>query len=352
MMITPSKVAWLLGPFVLVFVLVLGVWADELAPEAPQPEGDEPDLVSLDGLVPALYLPVVPSPPASWINTQDRAESQAFYLTQYRAFEGVDSGWTGHHGSCRRGATSTAFQDAVLRRINYFRAMAGIPPVSGFIDEYNRKAQEAALMMSVNNQLSHSPDSSWHCYTEDGREAAGSSNLAGGIDGAGAMSLYMDDGSGNNPVGHRRWILYPQTQFMGTGDVPARDGHWASNALWVFDRDNMWRPRPDTREPFVAWPPPGYVPYQVVYPLWSFAYAGADFSGVAVTMTRDGAPVTIQVSDIVNGFGENTLVWEPDGYNNVAPGADVHYTIQVKNVLLNGVAHNFAYEVIVFDPGG
>ena len=40
-------------------------------------------------------------------------------------------------------------------------------------------------------------------------------------------------------------ILYPQTQFMGTGDIPSRDGYPASNALWVFD-NNMWQPRPDT----------------------------------------------------------------------------------------------------------
>lgn len=36
----------------------------------------------------------------------------------------------------------------------------------------------------------------------------------------------------------------------------------------------------------MAWPPAGYVPYQVIYPRWSFAIAGANFSQAAVTMAR------------------------------------------------------------------
>lgn len=38
----------------------------------------------------------------------------------------------------------------------------------------------------------------------------------------------------------------------------------------------------------------GYVPYTVVYPRWSFSYAGADFSAATVTMRRaSGASVAL-----------------------------------------------------------
>ena len=70
---------------------------------------------------------------------------------------------------------------------------------------------------------------------------------------------------------------------MGTGDVPSANNLW--NDLWVFDT-NYSAPRPGTRDGFVAWPPKGYVPYQAVYPRWSFSYPGADFSGASVTMSR------------------------------------------------------------------
>lgn len=90
--------------------------------------------------------------------------------------------------------------------------MAGIPPLLGLDDTYSAKAQAATLMMSVNRKLSHSPDSSWTCYTANGREGAGSSNLYLGVFGPSAISGYIrDPGSGNYFVGHRRWILYPQT---------------------------------------------------------------------------------------------------------------------------------------------
>ncbi|MFO7682996.1 MAG: CAP domain-containing protein [Chloroflexota bacterium] len=306
-------------------------------------------------LEPVAYLPLVlvPPEPLPWVDTQDRAAVQHYFLTEYQASEGIAPGWTGSHSGCTPGTTSAAFREAVLRRINYFRAMAGIPPVKGFDDTYNRLAQAAALMMSVNNALNHTPPTNWLCYSQDGYDGASSSNLYLGIYGPAAISGYMyDPGSGNTFVGHRRWILYPQTQQMGTGDVPPQNGYRAANALWVFDANNIWGPRPVTREAFVAWPPPGYVPYQLVYPRWSFAYAGADFSGAWVTMTQNGQPVAVQVNPLANGYGENTLVWEPNGSFGGQSMSDVAVHVTIHNVSIDGQVHSFDYQVVVFDPAG
>jgi len=300
-----------------------------------------------------VYLPLVQRPfsPPPWVDTQSREASRSLYLKEYLGSANTDSGWTGNHASCGAGITSETFRAAILRRINYFRSMAGIPPLTGFNDTYNLKAQAAALMMSVNRKLSHSPDESWICYTADGREGAGSSNLFLGRYGPDAISGYVyDPGSGNYFVGHRRWILYPQTQWMGTGDIPPRDDYPASNALWVFDLDNMWKPRPATREAFVAWPPSGYVPYQVVYPRWSFAYPQADFSQATVTMTREGQPLALQQNTVVNGYGENTLVWEPQANFADAPITDTSYQVTVSNVIIAGQPQQFTYTVIIFTP--
>ena len=235
-------------------------------------------------------------------------------------------------------------------RINYFRAMAGVPANVSFSDEYNQKAQKAALMMSVNRDLDHTPPPTWKCYSAEGAEGAGNSNLALYAYSWNAIDLYIKDpGSGNHFVGHRRWIFYPQTQVMGTGDIPFANGYPAANALWVFDA-NIWGPRPETREEFVAWPTPGYVPYQVVYPRWSFSYAGADFSSATVSMSSGGAPISLAVQPLVNGYGENTLVWEPDESLGIQPTSDKTITIQVNNVKISGQPRNFEYQVIVFDP--
>ncbi len=301
---------------------------------------------------PPVFLPAIHTATSELtVNPQDRQASERFFQQVYLASENVPINWTGNHSTCDAGTTSQAHRDAVLLRINYYRAMAGLPAEVTFSGEYNRKAQQAALMMSRNGQLSHSPPSSWTCYTAEGAEAAGKSNLYLGTYSWGAIDGYMEDpGSGNTAAGHRRWILYPQTQMMGTGDIPSTGGYWASNALWVFD-PNMWGPRPATREEFVAWPPPGYVPYQVVFPRWSFAYAQADFSSATVSMTRNGSGIAVSVKPVAPGYGENTLVWEPNASFGVAPTPDITYTVSVQDVLISSVYRNFAYNVIVFEPG-
>lgn len=300
-----------------------------------------------------VFLPLINREPESfpWIDPGDRQASLDFFNNVYRASEGIPLEWTGNHANCDPGETSTAFRNAVLLRINYFRAMAGVPGTIQLSEEYNRKAQQAALMMSVNGQLSHNPPPSWLCYTAEGAEAAGSSNLYLGVNGPTAITGYIQDpGSGNYPVGHRRWILYPQTRSMGTGDIPGSGSYWSSNALWVFD-ENMWGPRPYTREEYVAWPPPGYIPYQVVFSRWSFAYAGADFSQASVTMSSGGQAVPVTIQPVVNGYGENTLVWVPGTSFGTPPPADTAYDVTVSGVLIDGTPRDFTYQVILFDPG-
>lgn len=300
-----------------------------------------------------VFLPMLNRAPKAgpWIDPSDRQESMDYFKQVYLASENVPIGWTGDHQSCEAGETSAAFREAVNLRINYFRAMAGVPAIIQLSDEYSGKAQQAALMMSVNGQLSHNPPPSWLCYTSEGAEAAGKSNLFLGINGPQAITGYIEDpGSGNYAVGHRRWILYSQTEWMGSGDIPSTGGYWSSNALWVFD-ENMWAPRPPTREEFVAWPPPGYVPYQVVFPRWSFAYDEADFTDATVEMSSAGKAIPVVVQPVVNDYGENTLVWEPDLFFGAPPPADIAYNVTVGAVKISGVPHEFTYQVFLFDPG-
>ncbi len=303
----------------------------------------------------SIYLPFIRQGRAGLsVNIQNRQDSLDFFLEQYLTSEGVAINWTGNFGSCDPGTTDQNFRLAVLRRINYFRAMAGVPADITFSDEDNREAQAAALMMSVNRQLSHNPPTSWICYSTDGAKGAGSSDLFLGLNSWNAITGYIQDpGEGNYALGHRRWILYPQTQVMGTGDIPDTQGYSSSNALIIFDT-HMWGPRPPTREEFVSWPPPGYVPYQVVFPKWSFSFANADFSGASVTMESNGSNLSVDQANVVNGYGENTLVWIPMGLsewdNWPLPVLDTTYTVAIHNVVVNKQSRDFTYNVIVFNP--
>jgi len=290
------------------------------------------------------------------VNISSRETSRQFFNLVYGASENVPVDWSGNIGACAPGTNSTTYLQAVARRVNYFRAMAGIPSSITFSNEYSRKAQLAALIMSANNSLSHTPPANWSCWTQDGYDAAGNSNLSLGSAGPDSVvGQLRDNGANNTAAGHRRWILYPQTRLMGSGSVPANGPNNSSGVLWVFD-PFYGTTRPATRDNYICWPPPGFVPYPVVYARWSFAFPGADFSSSTLTMTSNGVPLTTARETVTNGFGENTVVWIPAGLdaNNLVsyarPATDTVYHVTVNNVLVGGVPQSFSYNVTVFDP--
>lgn len=326
------------------WLAVLGLSLAQAAPRFP---------TSLEGLEPSDRRPAA-TDSGFVVNPAVRETARLFYNTVYRSSVGVASGWNGSVGACQPGTTSSEYQSAILRRINWFRAMAGLPANIVFDSGFSAKAQQAALMMSANNQLNHYPPASWTCYTAVGAEAAGKSNLSIGLAGYSAIDGYIKDaGSSNSVVGHRRWILYPQTQIMGTGDVVPSSGSSSANALWVMD-NHIWDSRPAVRDDFIAWPPKGYAPYQTVYPRWSLSYPDADFSAASVIMTRNGSSVSVTQEPVDTGYGENTLVWIPNPYTHSQswsrPAADESYQVTVNNVLINGRPNSFYYNVTVFDP--
>ncbi|MEN9677232.1 MAG: hypothetical protein RIS76_3128 [Verrucomicrobiota bacterium] len=291
------------------------------------------------------------------VNTASREESRVFFNAVYLSSENQLSHWTGDIPTGNAGTNSPEFLESLLVRINYFRAMAGVPGNVILDDVLSRKAQQAALMMSAARQLSHFPTPDWPVYTQEGAEAAAHGNIALSFSGVSAVDGYMSDfGANNAAVGHRRWLLYPQTRRMGIGSVDSDDTFPAANAIWVHDPAPS-PTRPTVRDLFVAWPPPGYVPYRLAFSRWSFSHPGANFSQAQVSMLSNGVPLGIRLEGEAAGYGENTLVWVPEGQNAdrtlypyPAPASDQTNIIRIEGVLVAGVARTFVYTNILFDP--
>lgn len=280
------------------------------------------------------------------VSPASRRSVVAFYENVYLPAFSVPIDWTGNVQGCDAGTSSQAYIDASFNLINYYRAMVALAPVVNDASK-NPASQEAALMMSVNNDLSHSPPASWECHTAAGATAASKSNIALGASGPRAIALYIrDPGTYNKDIGHRRWILNPPRASFGIGSVG--DGTRHANALWVF-AGTTTRPSTD----IIAWPPRGFVPFQLVYPRWSFSLnnaPSADYSAAVVSMSEDGVPVSLDiVSSSVVGYGDNTLVWEPSGLVFSYGQADREFEIVVSNVS-NAGATTFSYRVTVIDP--
>jgi hypothetical protein len=292
------------------------------------------------------------------VDTTQREAVRAFFSAHYAPHDAVPSQYNGNVDLRYPGTTSPAFKAAIIDRINFYRAMAGVPADITVAEVESNKAQQAAMMMSAANALSHHPDTSWPNYTPEGAEAAANSNLHLGSRGPSAITGYMrDQGSNNAAVGHRRWILYPQTRTMGTGDVDGNGKYGGANALWVSEKGTYLGPRPPVRDGYVAWPPRGYVPYQVVFERWSLSYPKANFEAATVEMSRNGVPIALQSAPYVsNGYGENAMVWIPSGVAGPnwvmnKPETDVVFGVIVRNVQIDGQMREFSYTVTAFDPG-
>ncbi len=294
--------------------------------------------------LPSLHHAFVPG--HSWIDTTDRATVLAAHATEYQSVPPVLA-WAGEIDACVEGTSPTAYRKATLDRVNYYRAMAGVPAVVTEDPALSAKAQEAALMMSAEGALTHHPAPSYACFTDVGQEAAGNSNLYLGRTGPVAIDGYIEDpGDHNTDVGHRNTILHPPTRAMGVGDVAASDDGHAANALWVFDEhvfdETAATLRPEVREQhrFVAWPPRGYVPGELVYPRWSVTMADVDFSRAQVSMWElvpgeRARPVELTVVNRSGAPGHvplPTFVWEPDLGLDGDPERDTSYFVSISGL--------------------
>ncbi|MCC6704180.1 MAG: hypothetical protein IT334_04830, partial [Thermomicrobiales bacterium] len=361
------------------FALLLGV--APLAPPAPSVSAQDSGWYEDIGDPPArsdAYIPNEESDgfslaavPAT-VDINSRNAVRTFFNNHFRHSMPL-VGWTGNFNGCAAGTQSAAFRQAVLDQLTWYRAMAGVPANVSLSSTFNSYAQAAALIMGANEYITHFPPSNAKCYTGTGYTAAGHSNLhifaAGRFpdepaseadpfpNGHDPVTGYMEDTGGNNlAVGHRRWLLYPQTTTFGTGDVAGvhPDSFVYTNAIWV--QDNIDGARPATRTPYVAWPPAGYVPYQVVFSRWSFSYPGADFSSASVNVSRNGTTITAPIDDRATyGVGENSIVFRPEALGDGAAwppplNGDNTYRVTINNVRIGGAARSFTYDVIVFNP--
>ncbi len=278
-----------------------------------------------------------------------RALVVQLYNNSYVPGDMVPLIWTGAIATCAPGTTDLTHQNAVLGRINYFRGLVDLPPVTLLTEPQTAQSQAAALMYSANNALSHSPPSNWLCYSTVGAIGAANSNIALGVNGVQAVDLYVDDpGSGNTAAGHRRWILFPPRGSMATGDAAQNGANQPANALYVFGPTTT---RPATPAG-IAWPPAGFVPYRNLpgnSNRWSYSYPGADFAGASVTMIGPAGPIPVTVEPVDVGYGDNTIVFRPTNVPYTKPSADTGYTIAISGIGGSAPA-SVQYTVIVIDP--
>ncbi|HVJ00555.1 MAG TPA: hypothetical protein VM662_00140, partial [Sphingomonas sp.] len=74
--------------------------------------------------------------------------------------------------ACQPGQLTSQVTTRTLQSLNAIRALHRLP-AAAYSSADEPGAQQAALMMAANAQLSHTPPTSWRCYTAAGAAAAG-----------------------------------------------------------------------------------------------------------------------------------------------------------------------------------
>lgn len=247
--------------------------------------------------------------------------------------------WSGSVATCNAGDISSNGRANALKLVNLYRWIADLPAVTTD-STLDAKAQECALMMTANGQLNHSPPGSWDCYTSDGAQAAGSSNLAG-TSGVSAVDLYMADPGNPTTIGHRRWILSNSFGPTGLGSTNSY------SCMWAFGSSNAGKS-------WTAWPSPGVFPFQAVTASWT----GIDSTGwtlqsdsinlnnAQVTITMDGTTNRpVNITQLGSGYGSTYAIsMIPQGWTTQAG--------HVYTVTVTGVTPEITYDVEVTDCTG
>lgn len=267
-------------------------------------------------------------------------------------------GWSGATTGCLSGDISSATRLKVVQRINYYRRLVGLPANITLNTAQNKSCQDAALYMLANNTLNHTPTSG-SCLTADAYAASSTGNIAIGWGSPeatanhsiNAVSGYIKDpGAGNEVVGHRAWLFCRKLSAVGTGSVydpnhtySGMTGGAANCIRWGDNLDAS----PTSGPEFVAYPPDNYIPSNLVFPRWHFAYPNASFTNATVVV-KDASgtnyPCTIIARKPQQGSLDARVVWEPQGLNI---NTDMDFTVTVSNVSGAG-STSYSYVVKAF----
>ncbi|MBX3314924.1 MAG: CAP domain-containing protein [Actinobacteria bacterium] len=246
-------------------------------------------------------------------------------------------GSTANTSNCTPGTTTQAYRTAALDKVNAYRALSGVGPTTESAT-YTAQAQNTALLMAANGQISHNPPSTWACYTADGATGASTSNL--GYTGTSSppttttdgIKQYVVDGSGYDL--HRRWVLCPGTTQMGFGKAVGFVSPWyfQMDTLKVIPSTSF--PAGQSRDGFIAWPNPGVVPVNLatggLLDVFTFmAPNGRSVTDAVVTISSsNGIPVTADSVTKSNGYCGPGMYYFPSR----APQAGETWTFTVSGL--------------------
>lgn len=232
------------------------------------------------------------------------------------------------------------FLNDALRRLSFIRWLTGLQDVS-LNREAQQQYQQCALMMAMNGNAKspyyhpsddpHTDHDQWLCRDPPStRTAASQGNIYYGQSVSGLqfewqttpadiLAAFVDD-YGSWKQGHRQSILCPNLAYATFGHVCFYDDvtqrHFCGGCQAALQRDT----KSMTPRGYIAWPPAGYVPHQLVsaHIYWSFAVMlrPSQAGSVTVFVNRQPLADVQRVPALCDGRGigqSDAQQWQADG---------------------------------------
>lgn len=280
--------------------------------------------------------------------------------------------------NCKTGTLKQSEKDKMLVYLNKIRDLHKLPHFE-YDESFQDEAMEISLISVANGTLSHTPDQSYHCYSQTGYNGGISTNLyiAGGsnVTSESSVVAWMNDRN-QIELGHRRWIVDPFVKKIAFGRVDGLSktgGQQYSGQSFYYDSKTN-QDLSSLKNDFVAVPYGDYPPS-----IWDFGWSVLSFSVIENRTSRwannaelikyastlNGNPVNEAYVEVEDESGtvktfkrEAGLGWAYDGYG--LPNYcywQMHgleqqklYKVRVYDVLVNGQKRNFSYQFAFRDP--
>lgn len=275
--------------------------------------------------------------------------------------------------NCNAGALTATEKANLLEFTNYIRSLHKMQPLV-YRTDGDEQAQNAALIMTANAFLDHTPASNVECFSQTGYDGAETSNLhlmtswgesLGYSEDAVVGWLIDDKSASGDQLGHRRAVINPFVNGVAFGRVDGNpkvagqensfctgmsmkyQGYYSGTAAGL-EIDYVAYPYNDY--PPVLFNKDFYLSFTAIVDknsLW--ANQGVDFTSATVTMTTANGQ-TVAVSSLKydnDGWGSlpNNLQWKAAGLLE-----KTRYNVEVKNVKYNGQTLNYSYWFNLQEP--
>lgn len=272
---------------------------------------------------------------------------------------------------CNPGVLKQEEKTKVLNKVNEIRRLHGLKPVA-YEPEDDPLTQASALIIAANATLSHFPDKSLRCWSQEGEKGSSTSNLhisyyegTGNLDASETFVIGWLIDEGVESLGHRRWILDPFLKTISFGRVdgkPLVASRWdivSGAAIKVINEARA--DIADLQSDFVAYPHNDY-PSELFSLGWYLSFSAltdkedpwgnrdVDYAGAKIEVKDDGGKL-MKVSDVKHdnaGFGlPNILQWKVEGLRR-----EETYQVKISGVKVAGKARDYAYRFKITEAVG